>query len=906
MLRVDGVKIYGPLTTRRRLEESGRIDNVDEHEHERGDTSTPTTPTSPRTNEYDSSVQARLATSMLNLTKKVCRTRVSEPVVALETRREAAIMWARLDDDTMNSSCFDCVKMVNSSCYTWFAHDYGLSNEVGPEAERTRRLRAQLEEDRVERTRRLEEMLDSACCRRNKRNGVVDCSRQYCVHAMKHASNKRRAHVLRRLHDKGHVKLDVAQQIAIDTLAPHLHPDEKCRPVNKDGVRGGGMSDAECFTRSVLEHIGKKHGIDASSVDRELSRFGLSVAEILAKPMAHGVSSNYRSDPAFETFASKYHKNRERIRRVATESGSDEHDDRDDHDSNAYVARRRTRSLPNVAKNWLNNASEFAKRVSQSAKRRYANTLDARPSSITGIMPHSERVTRRISVAVSANGGIINTLSTSVSSVGNVFKRATDAIDDVNRINTKTMANKSSSSQPTHTTAVNTYFQNVQRMYLKNHRHGRMNLSDTTSRRRLRQHQHDLTTQASQQMHTHWLVGLVDWRSVVSTVHDVADSLQRRNEHVWTYVQNYNRLPGGALHADHKTGIPFLDINVPPSKTGNVFREMFDMMTGRRHAGTRQERARQMHDTLLLERGGSRVGVLQTAFESAISGNDVFVAIQNAFENHDHVSTQSSIRRLGDSFLGSAARIPITPSFVANKYSVYEETKEDVNLFKETIRYIVYDVILCYLYAPDERDGGEFNDGSRITTHRTRRACFPVIPFAPSKMMSFKEYFGIQDVDFHSLEFEEACRADSVKGVFEYFPHDSISDQDLHWPLIAGILRFAEARDAVRNLMPTSGNLTATQRGAHLVCGIAQLGGVFFSAFVIVMFLGIACCCCPIGGALAFSAYRVINTTQDLAWNDKNESGTNEENASLIRVNDNRSLEIKRSATLPSDHRYSG
>eukprot|EP00966_Prymnesium_polylepis_P250306 5787688-Prymnesium_polylepis.1 len=102
----------------------------------------------------------RLSENMYNLTKTVCDVRHSDADVALQTRIEAAILWAELDEKTSNKSCFDCISRVNRSCHEWFAQEFGLHSDAGPRAERIRQLKQSFQEDEPERRRKLEEALD--------------------------------------------------------------------------------------------------------------------------------------------------------------------------------------------------------------------------------------------------------------------------------------------------------------------------------------------------------------------------------------------------------------------------------------------------------------------------------------------------------------------------------------------------------------------------------------------------------------------------------------------------------------------------------------------------------------------------------------------------------------------------
>ena len=167
--------------------------------------------------------QERLAARMVNLTKTVCSHRFSDPALALSTRRDAAMLWAELHQDSSDASCFDCVAMRTGNCTEWFAHSYGLSKDAGPRADAHRRLREELRASEPHRRRKLEEALDASCCRVDRKTGQKECKKEFCHKAFKERANQRMGHVLRRMHELGHVELSVEQQVAVDILSPHIH-----------------------------------------------------------------------------------------------------------------------------------------------------------------------------------------------------------------------------------------------------------------------------------------------------------------------------------------------------------------------------------------------------------------------------------------------------------------------------------------------------------------------------------------------------------------------------------------------------------------------------------------------------------------------------------------------------------
>jgi hypothetical protein len=167
-------------------------------------------------------------------------------------------------------------------------------------------------------------------------------------------------------------------------------------------------------------------------------------------------------------------------------------------------------------------------------------------------------------------------------------------------------------------------------------------------------------------------------------------------------------------------------------------------------------------------------------------------------------------------------------------------------------------LFLCYLYAPNTEVTGDFGDGTKITTHRTQKMCFPMVPFGPSKIDNFRNYYEVQEVDFNALEFEQACNAESVKAVLGSLGQEWAKNSMTTAPMGA-ILRAAEGIDAVRNLARSGmGNTTGIERGAAIVCGLSQLGGLIFSATAIAV-IGLLSICAPLGGFVTIICYRSFN-----------------------------------------------
>jgi len=129
-------------------------------------------------------------------------------------------------------------------------------------------------------------------------------------------------------------------------------------------------------------------------------------------------------------------------------------------------------------------------------------------------------------------------------------------------------------------------------------------------------------------------------------------------------------------------------------------------------------------------------------------------------------------------------------------------------------------------------------------------------------MLNFRQYYELGDLNFDDLEFETACSADSVKSVLGALGQDWASNTITTGPMGA-ILRVAEGIDSIRNLALSGMNATSeVQRGAAIVCGLSQLGGLIFCVVAIIVSLSL-CICAPCGSAFALWIYSRITKTDE-------------------------------------------
>lgn len=706
MLRIDGVKVYlQPSSLTRRLDQE-----FDESILNREAEAEPSAQEQADTMHADetTSRMKKLGGQMSNLTKTVCDNRYSDPKAALHLRHQAAMLWAELDIPTGNVSCFDCVTLTNKSCALWFIHGFGLHNDAGPRAEPTRRLKEQLREQEPERRRKLEEAFDKSCCRRNKLTKKVDCKKEYCIQVFHQKAQQRMGHILRRMHEKGAIEMSVDQRVAVDVIAPHLHSDERCRKLDAHTPNPESkVSEVECIAGSLINHIADKHGVSKDSIDKELSKYGLSVAKMIAQPFrvastATETMANFRSNPVFADIAAKLRAKQAEQEKASGRRGlaqtskprgralksarADAEDQKSDPTATEPYKKKpsskRVRQLRQDAHGWLHNASQFVSTVQKKASLSHASSLmpQIHSPSESSYVDYGKNM---FAAVVSAEGSVVATAMRSAKALGGVVSEGYDLAAKVRE------ASERHSQPPPRRlseSTIRSFYDEVEKRLA----HDMELMGDG---RRLSTHEVGLTLPEKHVRDHGWVAGFADWRELVQQTHDVARTLVKRRDDVLAHVDADGRLPNGALKEEHRTGIRILDLNAPPSKIGNMFRELHAWVTNRHESKPlRADHARRMEESRSTPRPNNEhhhETVLGAMMGSIVLGTDPFHAAWNTLEHSNHHRT-SHMRKLAETFLGTAASVPLLSTSVSNKYSKYDETDGGINYFKEVIRYIVY------------------------------------------------------------------------------------------------------------------------------------------------------------------------------------------------------------------------
>lgn len=123
-------------------------------------------------------------------------------------------------------------------------------------------------------------------------------------------------------------------------------------------------------------------------------------------------------------------------------------------------------------------------------------------------------------------------------------------------------------------------------------------------------------------------------------------------------------------------------------------------------------------------------------------------------------------------------------------------------------------------------------------------------------MSTFNEALNLSpEFKFESLEYENACDTSTVRSLISPVLGDLSTIGFIKAPY-GSMLRIAEGIDSIRNFAAAdAANSTDTERASAVVCGLSQLGGVIWMAIVVV-FLGAACVCAPVGSWCCLSCYR--------------------------------------------------
>ena len=881
-LRIDGFQVFVKPESGRRLDEqeaeqmikdgggaedneSGRKGRRSMHEFDKTEDA--------RIPQIPKSSMVRLY-KMRNLTMATCLDDDKNPLAAKEARQSAAMLWAELSEEESGVGCTSCITYKPMNCTNWFQMPHGYRKGHSEELKKQRRkMQEKLDAEQADRKEALRDSLASGCCRVNKRTGEKQCGRQFCEKALKKAAEQRMAHVLRKLHERPTAKtnLNVNQLVSTDMVQPKLHHDPRCQTEKSRDDHG----HVECFTSSVLKHLGDKHGFSESDLNKQMEKFGLNVADIVKAHIAHSHTNSKKKKYEFMSDPAKAHiKGEIRRAEVARRMLSN------------HVEAPPKRKAPRAS--WLKKSTRRGRRLSEASgedasepligvERLALSPKDLRmrrklhDDYIKNQSYAAKGIVRAANLAVATTGAQKITMSgligaaweSSLASDSSIIGRAHSIMNTVGKMGQKAsdIANSISEAK--------------EKMYAPPP-------PPTLKKRKLSEKEEayfqKVESQAGKQVrgfkvpdHVQeqwgWVSEAADWVYWHDEAHRVGRILYQRHEWVQQHAEETGTLPVGELPDEHKTGYTFLDINAPPTGMGAFVRSMFT--GGQRHAphrNLREKRALSELPRASPPEGYVAKSLIGSFIDAAVNDEDPLEAAWTALHYNDHKTT---VRRLAESsgwvaqetmFAGIdfADLIFGKPSGEVPGKSQIPGYNYLLDPIQQVSRYVVYDTLLCYLYPPPSVAGGPFGDGTPIKLHYSNRACFPMIPYIPPEPPKFNEALGFDaNFDWNSLEYNNSCDSAAVKALIGPMMGELTATNFIAAPY-GSILRFAEGIDSIRNLIKTGQTgLSQKERGTALVCSIAQLGGVLWMALFTLFAIAFSLCT-PIGAWILLAIYRFI------------------------------------------------
>ena len=864
-LRIDGVKIFAAPEPARRLEEEAEAEA--EAEAKAG--------AKTEAKQEPANSPGKLPRfswpnvwRMRNLTMVTCQNETDAPELAKDARQKAAMLWAEMTEEESVVGCMSCLTHKPNNCTQWFAATHGVrfAHTAKKQKER-RRMMEQLDRDAPERKRKLEEAFGNSCCRTHKLTGHKECGSQFCAKAIKDKANKRIAHTLRRMHDrKGDTTLSVQQLVATDLVAPHLHHNPLCKS-------GDNENAMECVSSSLIKHLGDKYGFSENDLNQKLSRYGITISDMLTSHLKQSAKSTdrkkqqYKSDPKGNEQAVAA-RMAERVRRSLSDK-----------------SKQRPPRVKGPRASWIKRSSPQARRLSEAGADDDDDGTDTvrfgvEPLGMSGkqvrerLKQHdhfvrnnslaAKGILRAANLASATTGGTPATVSnlmsaaweSSLATDGSLIGRTRSVFEGIGRIGTRmsdmgSLVSKAHEEHPTDTPALK--------------RRRKLSEFEETQYKRV----DELTKRVNSgfKMPDHvdeewgWVVDSLDWKYWWDETHRVGNVLYNRHNWVQQHAEDHGVLPVGEIPHEHRTGYSFLDINAPPTELGTWIRSK---VTGNNqhtpHRKLREKRALSALARADPPDGKRKRSLLGSFLDASLNEEDPFQAAWDALHYNDHQTHTRRLLELG-SWMGTNAIdfgqdiAAKSADFLFGDPSAGPPVRVGLSdLPQQAMRYASYDTLLCYMYPPEVRRGGPTGYGDTVKLHYSNRACFPFIPFIPGDMPKFNKAVGLaDDFDFKTMEYNDTCDSSAVKSLIGPMMGELSTIGIIAAPY-GTLLRFAEGIDSIRNFA-SNGNGTNIGRGRAIVCGVAQMGGLIWMA-VCTLFMGAFCICAPIGSWACLRCYR--------------------------------------------------
>ena len=743
---------------------------------------------------------------------------------ALEARLNATRHWSMLEGggnsmkDVQNAWCWDCELHRPLACTTFFSmagRRLSLLRDRldGP----TKAQRKEAVEKHVR------EKAKGLCCARFK-DGTEKCGPEWCPFVARDQLAKRMGHVTRKLHETRHPsarKLGVDSHVAADAVHREDHPHSECRAHNRSTM---GITDAECFAKSLVHHLGDKHGLSPTAVTEKAKELGFDIGTGMMGMMRLFGATGEKRQSGEKRDSPRKKANSEALKLLSSPQQP----------GRRMQERRkpRTKHVPSTT-NFSGTIRGLQNIEHAAARRRRMHAQEvgrAPPRSVPIAMPGS--LWQSVKKAVGVMSPDL-TISSIVGTDGSLLSRFAPGMDAVSKATGK------------HKKQLERL---VSRRRLEREERGRrMEETRAKAPHRHEDVMHMLESRRKERAPRRVLVEIPE-KHALSWVHDVVD-----------FKQTYEAM----------------------KKMAEVERKRGELRTqGLDHAYIAD---RHPHDHHRLDHPGYRPSILGDALRRLHSR--ITTGQDPEWIKHSRPQRQG-VRRLADGFLQGTLAAPFvardTPLLDGTVFK-----KSEGNILEAGIRYVVFGTIGCYLTAPDSSPsntlGQTFNaesesvsdlpdgDPSRILRPSEEKLCFPAIPTLLTRWSSFRSLTGTFGVDFKSLSYENYCMHDgAAQRVADAMEDVGLVTNASNKEFVgqAAPLRVGEGIDAIGNAVKAAQAATPLDRAGHLLCTVTEFGGVLYSLLLLfglvigLLFITFANCLARFGYALTcFAASNVAGAS---------------------------------------------
>ena len=791
---------------------------------------------------YEISIENKVVYSKLKiLTEIVCVTRSKNAF-------QKAIMLSTLIPAS-DEACF--CHGVQMRCDTFFKeHRIRTTNTAEREQQHARRRTTEKKQHKAELKKSLLQHFDKICCVRKKMKEKKEeeiCSRSYCPTVFRKYALKRQGHVLRKLQEK---KVVVSEDphfgFALDLISSEAHVDPDCR--------FSSTTTAECAARSILFHASKKYGMSVEKIHDALKSHGLDIGEALVG-VTKTFSKVYGGSSSSSSEYSAYNKNVQEIekqklkKQTAFEGRRLDENNKKAITSLSNTVRRGAQATTSTSK-WIKSAANFSEQLQRIATKKQRKKL-------VHLLKHRKTSTSLVKATIfetaSVSWHMISSQPESMSRrVGKSFYQANQLSNDVKH--TISAAAAAQHEEKKRSTKKQSWLKLYDRIEEKRQR--RRILSSSSSSSNI----FDLNPDKK----VSWIVNAVDWRKLSKNIIRIAEADKEKMSWWLSKESSTGILPETAL-----TGVQVFDSPIPPCVLGKALRVVaYKIEKQSVHAipnWSLKKNKRRLEEAVNNRRTNQNVLPIRELLSS-----------QNVFE---HISTHpdTRFRRLSETFLGSALVAPAAATIgtVSNIISMASSpsaimnfvnplTFTDLNLAETIFRYVVFDVLLCYLYPEDTQpaqtqfgneDASQMADGTQVKTHYSQRMCFPAVPMQIAHIPYLRDLLNLGD--YETATYANQCEVGGVKAAMEILKAVGISPDSWLAPASL-VLRSGEASDAITNFVRSGINSTSPiEASGYVLCGLVQLGGILYVAMLIPLLM-LAFTCVPILTACGVFCYSTL------------------------------------------------